>query len=158
MVLRQLDTDDRAAEALNSMETEVKDGTGEVMSIDSGQSGTKPSQIEIDRETQDLPKYLLGKSYFDCKEYDRAAFTLNGCQSLKSKFLRLYSKYLVGEKRKEEDGEEILGIWCFGLMIGPLDTERMPNKEVDGIIQELEDLAQDSSDAFILYLYPLTAL
>jgi hypothetical protein len=95
------------------METEVKDGFGESMSIDSkgeGTSGLNLPQVELDRETQDLPKYLLGKSYFDCKEYDRAAYVLDDCQSLKSKFLRLYSKYLVGEKRKEEDNEEILGI------------------------------------------------
>jgi Anaphase promoting complex subunit 8 / Cdc23 len=146
------------------METEVKDGIGDSMSIDSkgeGSSGLKVAQVELDRETQDLPKYLLGKSYFDCKEYDRAAYVLDDSQSLKSKFLRLYSKYLVGEKRKEEDGEEILGTSNFEGSIsnsGPTDTERTPNKEVGGIIQELEDLATDqSSDAFILYLYiPLT--
>jgi len=93
-----LNTDDRAAEAMNSMDMNVN-GAGQVMSIDSLGEGSafghKVSQKEIDLEMQDLPRYLLGKSYFDCKEYDRAAFALNGCQSLKSKFLRLYSKFLV---------------------------------------------------------------
>jgi anaphase-promoting complex subunit 8 len=89
--------DNRAAEALNSMETEVKDGVGEVMAIDSkGDGGHKVAPIEVEREGHDLPKYLLGKSYFDCKEYNRAAFVLEGCKSLKSKYLRLYSKFLVG--------------------------------------------------------------
>ena len=42
------------------------------------------------------------------------------------------------------------------LFIGPSDAERMPNKEIPGIIQELEDLASElNCDAFILYLYPL---
>lgn len=94
-----LNTNDRAAEAMNSMDMDVMKGAGQGMSIDSlGEGSTfgqKVSQKEIDLEMQDLPRYLLGKSYFDCKEYDRAAFALTGCQSLKSKFLRLYSKFLV---------------------------------------------------------------
>lgn len=37
---------------------------------------------------------------------------------------------------------------------GPSDAKRPPNKELYGIIQELEDLAsEDNVDAFILYLY-----
>jgi anaphase-promoting complex subunit 8 len=89
--------DRRAAEALNSMETDVRDGVGEAMAIDSrADGGHRLAQIEVEREGHDLPKYLLGKSYFDCKEYNRAAFVLEGCKSLKSKYLRLYSKFLVG--------------------------------------------------------------
>lgn len=75
--------------------------SGQTMSIDSSTDNTsieKLSQKEMEMEILDLPKYLLGKSYFDCKEYDRAAFVLTGCQSLKSKFLRLYSKFLVNRK------------------------------------------------------------
>jgi len=53
------------------------------------------SEEEQAFETADLPRYLLGKSYFECREYERAAFALTGCQSLKCKFLRLYSKFLV---------------------------------------------------------------
>jgi anaphase-promoting complex subunit 8 len=90
--------DVRAAEALNSMDREGLNGAGQSMSIDSGQSrktNQKQLRVEMDREAQDLPKYLLAKSYFDCKEFDRAAFVLADSQSLKSKFLRLYSKYLV---------------------------------------------------------------
>jgi Anaphase promoting complex subunit 8 / Cdc23 len=70
----------------------------ESMTVDSGTGKSslhRLSQVEIDRESQDLPKYLLGKSYFDCKEYERVAFVLKDCQSLKAKFLRLYSKFLV---------------------------------------------------------------
>lgn len=83
---------------MNSMDSEAVKGAGQIMYIDSsgeGTSGRTLSQTEMDLETQDLPRYLLGKSYFDCQEYDRAAFALAECQSLKSKFLRLYSKFLV---------------------------------------------------------------
>jgi Anaphase promoting complex subunit 8 / Cdc23 len=87
----------RAAEALTSMDLQGPEGS-ESMLIDSSSKTsplTKASQNELEREAQDLPKYFLGKSYFDCKEYERVAFVLKDCQSLKSKFLRLYSKYLV---------------------------------------------------------------
>jgi hypothetical protein len=46
-------------------------------------------------ERNEMPKYMLAKAYFDCKEYDRAASALTPCRSVKSIFLRLYSKYLV---------------------------------------------------------------
>ena len=88
--------DSRAAEAMNSMDLEAVRGLDQSMPIDSAGVGmTAAPQSEFELETQDLPRYLLGKSYFDCKEYDRAAFVLTDCQSLKSKFLRLYSKFLV---------------------------------------------------------------
>ena len=106
-------TENRAAEALNSMDSEVLNAEG--MVIDDAKAegqGSKLSLEEGQREAQDLSKYLLGKSYFDCKEYARAAHVLKGCQSMKSKFLRSYSKYLVLPKylfltagwREEERG------------------------------------------------------
>jgi hypothetical protein len=37
--------------------------------------------------------------------------------------------------------------------LGPTDSEHSLNKEIPGIIQELEDLASEGhSDAFLLYL------
>ena len=63
--------------------------------MDTHHEKQKQSSQELDRESKEMPKYLLGKSYFDCKEYDRAAFALKSCQGLKCKFLKLYSKYLV---------------------------------------------------------------
>lgn len=41
--------------------------------------------------------------------------------------------------------------------VGPSDTERMPNAELAGIIQELEELASEPNcDAYLLYLYHLS--
>lgn len=39
--------------------------------------------------------YLLAKSYFDCREYRRAAHVLRGQTGKKSVFLRCYALYLV---------------------------------------------------------------
>jgi len=75
------------------MEEEIIDLASERIPIDT--QGEKHDSLELEREAKDLPKYLLGKSYFDCKEYDRATFVLKNCQSLKAKFLKLYARYLV---------------------------------------------------------------
>lgn len=44
---------------------------------------------------KDFDKYTLGKTFFDLKEFDRAAFFLDGCNSHKGYFLYVYSRYLV---------------------------------------------------------------
>lgn len=49
----------------------------------------------IQEDAQDLDALTLAKSYFDLKEYDRAAYFLKGCCSQKAYFLYMYSRYLV---------------------------------------------------------------
>lgn len=49
----------------------------------------------IQEDAQDLDAFTLAKSYFDLKEYDRAAYFLKGCCSQKAYFLYMYSRYLV---------------------------------------------------------------
>ena len=50
--------------------------------------------------------YLIAKTYFDCGEFQRAAFRLSPdntlCASALDGFLWAYALYLAGEKRKEE--------------------------------------------------------
>ncbi|CAB0035195.1 unnamed protein product [Trichogramma brassicae] len=48
----------------------------------------------------DVDSYNLAKSYFDLKEYDRAAHFLKNCKTPKANFLYYYSQYLSGEKKK----------------------------------------------------------
>ena len=90
LCLKQADC--RAAEAMNSMDMNAM-RNGESMSIDSSQHHISHDDMQL--EMQELSKYLLAKSYFDCKEYDRAASVLKDCQSLKATFLKLYSTFLV---------------------------------------------------------------
>lgn len=58
---------------------------------------------------EDSPQILLGKSYFDLKEYRRAAFVLYDVPGPKAQFLRWYATYLAGEKRREEERIEKAG-------------------------------------------------
>ena len=53
-----------------------------------------PSPKEEDTD-DDADYYLLAKSYFDCKEYRRAAHVLRSQTSKKSVYLRCYALYLV---------------------------------------------------------------
>lgn len=46
---------------------------------------------------QEYDIYSLGKSLFDCKEFERAAFFLENCKSSKGFFLHMYAKFLVGQ-------------------------------------------------------------
>ncbi|XP_058798660.1 cell division cycle protein 23 homolog isoform X2 [Phymastichus coffea] len=56
-------------------------------------------------ENEDI--YLLVKSYFDLKEYDRAAYFAKDCKTAKARFLYFYSLYLSGEKKKIDNMTDI---------------------------------------------------
>lgn len=98
---------------------------------------------EEDDEEDDI--FLLAKSYFDMREYRRAAHVLNGVPGKKPLFLRCYATYLAGEKRKEEEIIE---------SAGPLGRSDAVNPELAGLEQELSRLhAKRNLDPFGIYLY-----
>ncbi|KAG0315645.1 anaphase-promoting complex component apc8 [Dissophora globulifera] len=101
-------------------------------------------------DLSDFDTYLMAKSFFDLKEFDRCASVLEGCAGNKSRFLRLYSKYLVGEKRREQDTREVLG---------PMDNGMAVNKELEKIDSELADPYESGElDAFCKYLYGIVLI
>ena len=57
-------------------------------------------------------QFSLATSYFDLKEYDRAAFFLKDCTSPKCYFLHMYSRYLADEKRKLDKASDSIGKFC----------------------------------------------
>lgn len=88
------------------------------------------------------PTYILAKSFFDGRQYRRAAFTLRNLHTSQAKFLRMFATYLDGEKRKEEQRQE-LADW----------TEPL-NSELDSLRSELTLLNKGSElDAHLFYLY-----
>ncbi|KAL2492860.1 Anaphase-promoting complex subunit 8 [Abeliophyllum distichum] len=91
--------------------------------------------------------YLLAKSYFDCREFRRAAHVLRDQTSKKAVFLRCYALYLAGEKRKEEEMIELEG---------PLGKSDTVNKENVSLERELSALRKNGTiDSFCLYVYGL---
>ncbi|KAL6005085.1 anaphase-promoting complex component apc8 [Asimina triloba] len=101
----------------------------------------------IDEELDDIDNdyFLLAKSYFDCREYRRAAHVLRDQTGRKAVFLRQYALYLAGEKRKEEEMIEI---------DGSLAKSDAANNELVSLERELLALRKTGAmDSFGLYLY-----
>ncbi|KAI0565056.1 TPR repeat containing protein [Gracilaria domingensis] len=88
------------------------------------------------------PTYVLAKSFFDSKQYRRAASTLKTLPTPLARFLRMFATYLDGEKRKEEERHEHDG-WQEAI-----------NSELDSLRDELSQMSKDSElDAHLWYLY-----
>ncbi|KAI5298742.1 hypothetical protein KEM56_003803, partial [Ascosphaera pollenicola] len=153
-------------------------------------------------EAREAHKYILAKSYFDVREYDRCSAVFLPSSSVaiplgarppkpkatprkgkarasmhnapeegakashyasyprlsqKSLFLALYSKFLAGEKQKDEESEMILGPADGGLTI---------NRELNGIAQGLSAWfadrkargLEDRSQGWLEYLYGVVLL
>ncbi|KAL6997234.1 anaphase-promoting complex component apc8 [Sarracenia purpurea var. burkii] len=70
--------------------------TGDITSTPTvGASYVSTPVLEEDNEAVDSDFYLLAKSYFDCREYRRAAHVLRDQTGKKAVFLRCYALYLV---------------------------------------------------------------
>ncbi|KAI4371024.1 hypothetical protein MLD38_019302 [Melastoma candidum] len=91
--------------------------------------------------------YVLAKLYFDRREYRRAAHVLRDQMGKKSIFLRCYSLFLAGEKRKEEEMIEVED---------SLGKSDIVNRELVYLERELSTMRKNGSiDPFGLYLYGL---
>ncbi|KAM9288410.1 cell division cycle protein 23 homolog isoform 3-T3 [Morus bassanus] len=98
-----------------------------------------------EEDARDLDAYTLAKSYFDLKEYDRAAYFLRGCKSQKAYFLYMYSRYLSGEKKKDDETVDSLG---------PLEKGQVKNEALRELRVELSKKHKARElDGFGLYLY-----
>ncbi|TRY59387.1 hypothetical protein DNTS_004296 [Danionella cerebrum] len=104
-----------------------------------------PAQELSEEDAQDLDALCLAKSYFDLKEYDRAAYFLRGCRSQKAYFLYMYSRYLSGEKKKDDETVDSLG---------PLEKGQVRNEALRELRVELSKKhSAGELDGFALYLY-----
>lgn len=93
---------------------------------------------------KEFDRYSLAKSYFDLREYDRAAFFTEGCQSEKAKFLHLYSRYMSGEKKRNDDMAES--------QIPGAEAGR--NQALKSLRSELQkDHLEKKLDGYALFLY-----
>ncbi|XP_014216775.1 cell division cycle protein 23 homolog isoform X2 [Copidosoma floridanum] len=115
---------------LNYSLTNIKSCINETTSID---NLIEPS------EDEDLCH--LAKSYFDLKEYNRAAYFLEKCKTSKGKFLYFYSLYLAGEKKKIDDMTDIR-------------PDSLKNSNLKYLCCELKkEYTHENLDGFGLYLY-----
>ncbi|XP_026468808.1 cell division cycle protein 23 homolog [Ctenocephalides felis] len=90
----------------------------------------------------DRAAYILGRMYFQCQEYDRAANILEPCTDEKARFLYYYSKYTSAEKKK----------------IDNLNEPTVSSAYNNNIHKELYNMLKleretNSLDGYCLYLY-----
>ena len=83
-----------------------------------------------EREVDDFT--MLGKVYFDSREYRRCARVLANTDGRVGRFLRRYALYLAGEKRKEEERQELS------------DWREPENEELAGLRRQLEEQMEDN--------------
>lgn len=94
----------------------------------------------------------LARAHFQMREYSRAAFVLQQVKDLHRNqaalFLKLYSLYLAGEKRREEEAMEVAD---------PVEKCQVKNVELKMIEEQLAALhEQHLLDGLNLYLYGVT--
>lgn len=105
--------------------------------------------------TPDTDEYLLAKTYFDCKEYYRAANVVKHATegNPKAYFLHNYALFLAGEKRKSEERNEVGGAWPQ-FAFTSIDRCPVENRELKSLREQLQGLyEQKKLDAFLTYLY-----
>ena len=98
-------------------------------------------------DEDDEDRYQLALAFFRSHEHLRAVYTLRHATDNKSRWLKLYAKYLVGERRIQEDS-------------GPLmssKAKRQINPHAVEILEELAD-ADVEQDSWLLYLKAIVLL
>lgn len=100
--------------------------------------------IKLSETCEEEDTYVLAKTYFDLKEYDRAAYFTVDCITPKVRFLHLYSRYMSGEKKKIDDMTDV-----------PPDP--MKNDNLKLLCSDLrKDHLSSKLDGYGLYLFGVT--
>lgn len=87
--------------------------------------------------------YLMAKTFFESKEYDRCAYFTQNCITPKPRFLYLFSKYLSGEKKKIDSMTE-----------SNCPPDPLKNKMLKSLLTTLQtDYISKKLDGWGLYLY-----
>lgn len=97
----------------------------------------------IDDCEDEAETYLMAKSYFDLKEYDRCAYFTEKCHKPKTRFLHLYARYLSIEKKKLDN---MTDTHC-----PPDPTKNVALGELCTVLKN--DVLENKLDGYCLYLY-----
>lgn len=88
------------------------------------------------------PPFVMAKSFFDARQYRRAAAALAHAHTPHARFLRMYALFLAGEKRKEEERQELA------------DWTEPVNMELDALREQFLALrVKGKLDAHLWYLF-----
>lgn len=99
---------------------------------------------EDEDDLNEFDIYIMAKSYFDLKEYDRCAFFTKDAKTAKVRFLHFYARYLSGEKKRLDDMTDCIKT-----------NDAKQNQFLARLREEMEKLHKTESnlDGYTLYLY-----
>lgn len=99
--------------------------------------------ISSDLSKEDYDNYYLSKSYFDVREFDRAAYFTRNCESRVPKFLHYYSTYMAKKKRQQESVTDNSNL-----------SDSLLVKDMSDLLASLKyEYSQGKLDGYGLYLY-----
>lgn len=102
-----------------------------------------PPQYESGVSEEEYDDYCLAKSYFDCREYDRAAYFTRNATSPVPNFLNLYSMYMAKEKKRLDNSPDNTTL-----------TGNAHLKDLSDLMSQLnEDYNHKKLDGYGMYLY-----
>ena len=111
-------------------------------------------EADAEEAEEEMDNVYLAKAYFDSNEFLRAAHVLRGASAARGRFLRWYSLFLAGEKRKDERMLEESG---NGSGAVPTGKPRAVNEQLVLLQSELQPEAEAGRlDGFCQYIYGLT--
>jgi len=111
-------------------------------------------EAEAEEPEEELDNVLLAKAYFDSNEFLRAAHTLRAARGARARFLRWYSLFLAGEKRKDE---RMLEEGSSGSAAVPTGRPRAVNEQLVLLDAELQPEAEAGQlDGYGQYVFGLT--
>jgi len=147
--LRELASSAQWAAELCCALPEAADFTGDGGGVPPMFTPATPSYASGASSAKMYSSLMLAKSCFNMREYSRAAHVLQGVKNLHHNqaalFLRSYSCYLAGEKRREEEAMEVAD---------PVEKCQVKNQELRGIEEHLAALHDKNMlDGLNLYLY-----
>ena len=140
-----------AAEQLVGLRAVVSASSADDTEMGSPLPEPNPADAENEEETDNV---YLAKAYFDSNEFLRAAHVLRGARAPRGRFLRWYSLFLAGEKRKDERTLEEGG---GGSAAVPTGRPRAINEQLVLLQAELQPEAEGGRlDGYGQYVYGLT--
>ncbi|XP_066254527.1 cell division cycle protein 23 homolog [Euwallacea similis] len=97
----------------------------------------------LNNSDNEYSAFLLAKSYFNIKEYDRCSHFVRNCTSAKCRFIHFYARYLSIEKRKLDNMTET-----------NCRPDPVQNEEMKTLCSELKNnFYENKLDGFCSYLY-----
>ncbi|CCA74733.1 related to CDC23-Subunit of anaphase-promoting complex (cyclosome) [Serendipita indica DSM 11827] len=132
----------RAADLLQHVPLEIRTASWDVIL-----PGPSDNEKLLARREED--QLRIARGFFSSKEYARTAFILETCTSPKARFLALYSRFLMTEKKSYEEFERAVKKQQYG---GRTNSKYYPRRPVNTSLSLILSAIEETNDPFLLFL------